>query len=50
MIQAYNHFLTEYYSRLSAHSLAHKQKELKEVYSRIVSMSRRTAYYKLDLS
>ena len=50
MIQAYNHFLTEYYSRLPAHSLAHKQKELKEVYSRIVSMSRRTAYYKLDLS
>lgn len=50
MIQAYNHFLTEYSSSLSKHSSAHKQKELKDVYSRIVSMNRNTAYYKLDLS
>lgn len=50
MIQAYNHFLVEYSSRLSSHSSAHKQKELRDVYTRIVSMNRHSAWYKLDLS
>lgn len=50
MIQAYNHFLSEYTSRLSSHSTAHKQKELKAVYNRIISMTKRSPYYKLDIS
>ncbi len=50
MIQAYNHFLSEYTSRLSAHSTAHKQRELKAVYNRILSMTKHSPYYKLDIS
>lgn len=51
MIQAYNHILTEYSSNFSARTRSvHKPNELKAVYSRIVSMTRHSAYYKLDLS
>ncbi len=50
MIQAYNHFLSEYTARLSAHSTAHKQRELKAVYNRILSMTKHSPYYKLDIS
>ncbi|MBQ9119608.1 MAG: hypothetical protein IJY09_06080 [Lachnospiraceae bacterium] len=50
MIQAYNHFLSDYTSRLSANSTAHKQRELKAVYNRILSMTKRSPYYKLDIS
>lgn len=50
MIQAYNHLLTEYSSSLPVNSSAHKPKELKEVYSKIVNMNRHSAYFKLDLS
>lgn len=51
MIQAYNHFLTEYSSNFSARTRSvHKPNELKAVYSRIRNMNRHSAYYKLDLS
>lgn len=50
MIHAYNHFLTEYSSRLTARSSAHQQKELKEIYNKIRSMNRHSAFYKLDIS
>lgn len=51
MIQAYNYFLTEYSSNFSARTRSvHKPNELKAVYSRILSMNRHSAYYKLDLS
>lgn len=50
MIQVYNNYLTEYSSSLSRYSSAHKPKELKDIYSRIVSLNRHSAYYKLDLS
>ncbi len=51
MIQAYNHFLTEYSSNFSARTRSvHKPNELKAVYGRIQSMNRHSAYYKIDLS
>lgn len=50
MIQAYNHFLADYSSRITARSSAHKQKELREIYNKIRSMNRNAAYYKLDVS
>lgn len=51
MIQAYNHFLTEYSSNFSARTRSvHKPNELKAVYSRILNMNRHSPYYKLDIS
>ncbi len=51
MIQAYNHFLTEYSSNFSARTRSvHKPNELRAVYSRIQSMNRHSAYYKVNLT
>lgn len=50
MIQAYHQVMSDYAARYQNRNTTHRQKELKEVYNRILSMNRCSPYYKLDVS